>query len=97
MVAMSMTKQQWDTMLRGQLDSNDSRMLFASLEKESMEFCLQLEGETSIKLGGKTCAARPGLHSLGSWFRAIKKKRRELGKSEMGIENIISRRTGDGS
>ncbi len=49
MVAMSMTKQQWDIMLRGQLDSNASRMLFASIEKESMEFCLQLEGETSIK------------------------------------------------
>ena len=95
-VAMSMTKQQWDTMLGGQLDSNASRMLFASIEKESMEFCLQLEVETGIKKGGKTCAARPGLHSLGSRFRAIKKKWRELGKSELEIENIISRRTGDG-
>ena len=65
-VGMPMTKQQWDTMLGGQLDSNASRMLFASIEKESMEFCLQLEVETGIKKGGKTCAARPGLHSLGS-------------------------------
>ncbi len=59
MVAMSMAKQQWDTMIGGQLDGK-------SIEKESMEFCLQLEVETGIKKGGKTCAARPGLHSLGS-------------------------------
>jgi hypothetical protein len=52
-VAMSMTKQQWDTMLEGQLDSNASRMLFASIEKESMEFCLQLEVETGIRRNGE--------------------------------------------
>jgi hypothetical protein len=33
-VAMSLTKQQWETMLEGQLDCNANRLLFASVEKE---------------------------------------------------------------
>jgi hypothetical protein len=82
-------------MLGGQLDSNAGGMLFAFIEKESMEFCLQLRWKLAEK-GGKTCAARPGLHSLGSWLRAIKKKWRELGKSELVIENIILWCTGNG-
>ncbi len=32
-VAMSITKQQWDAILEGCLDGNASRLLFASIEK----------------------------------------------------------------
>ena len=32
-VAMSLTKQQWNTMLEGQLDCNANRLLFASVKK----------------------------------------------------------------
>ena len=95
-VAMSLTKQQWNTMLEGQLDCNANRLLFASVKKESLETCLQLEVETGLKERGKKSAAKPGLHSIGSRFWAIKKKWKELGNSDLEIANMILQRVGDG-
>ncbi len=58
MVAISITKQQWDTILEGYLDGIASRLLFASIKKESLETCLQLEVETGSKERGKKSAAK---------------------------------------
>ncbi len=52
-VAMSLTNQQWNTMFEGQLDCNANRLLFASVKKESLETCLQLQVETGLKERGK--------------------------------------------
>jgi hypothetical protein len=95
-VAMAITKQQWDSILEGSLDGTASRLMFASIEKESLETCLQLEVETGLKERGKKCSAKAGLHSVGSRFRVIKKKWKELGNSDLEIANMILRRVGDG-
>ncbi len=95
-VGMSLTKQQWNTKLEGQLDCNANRLLFASVEKESLETCLQLEVETGLKERGKKSAAKPGLHSIGSRFWAIKKKWKELGNSDLEIATMILQHVGDG-
>jgi hypothetical protein len=95
-VAIAITKQQWDSILEGSLDGHASRLMFASIEKESLETCLQLEVETGLKGRGKKCSAKAGLHSVGSRFRAIKKKWKELGNSDLEIANMILRRVGDG-
>jgi hypothetical protein len=42
-VAIAITKQQWDSILEGSLDGHARRLMFASIEKESLETCLQLE------------------------------------------------------
>ena len=39
-VPMSLTKHQWNTMLEGQLVSNTTRRLFASVKKVLLETCL---------------------------------------------------------
>jgi hypothetical protein len=88
--------QQWDSILEGSLDGHASRLMFASIEKESLETCIQLEVETVLKERGKKCSAKAGLHSVGSRFRAIKKKWKELGNSDLEIANMILRRVGDG-
>jgi hypothetical protein len=83
-------------MLEGQLDCNANRLLFASVEKKSLETCLQLEVETGLKERGKKSAAKPGLHSIGSHFRAIKKKWKKLGNSDLEIANMILQHVRDG-
>ncbi len=83
-------------MLEGQLDCNANRLLFAFVEKESLETCLQLEVKTGLKERGKKSAAKPGLHSIGSCFRVIKKKWKELGNSDLEIANMILQPVGDG-
>jgi hypothetical protein len=95
-VAMSHTKQQWNTMLEGQLYCNPNRLLFASVEKESLGTCLWLEVETGLKERGKKSAAKPGLHSVGSRFWAINEKWKELGNSDLKIANMILQHVGDG-
>jgi hypothetical protein len=93
-VAISITKQQWDSILEGSLDGHASRLMFASIEKE-LETCLQLEVETGLKDRGKKYSAKAGLHSVGSRFRAIKKKWKKLGNSDLEIANMILRRVGE--
>ncbi len=95
-VAMSITKQLWDTILEGCLDGNASRLLFASIKKKSLETCLQLEVETGQKEREKKSAAKSGLHSIGSHLKAIKKKWRKLGNSDLEIATMILSRVGDG-
>ena len=70
--------------------------MLASVEKESLETCLQLEVETGLKERGKKSVAKPGLHSIGSCFWAIKKKWKELGNSDLEIANMIVQCVGDG-
>ncbi len=52
--------------------------------------------ETGLKERGKKSAAKQGLHSIGSRFRVIKKKWKELGNSDLVIANMILRRVGAG-
>ena len=78
-VAMAITKQQWDSILEGSLDGHASRLMFASIKKESLETCLQLEVETGLKERGKKCSARAGLHSVGSVLGLSKRNGRNSG------------------
>ncbi len=52
--------------------------------------------ETGLKERGKKSVAKPGLHSIGSCFWAIKKKWKELGNSDLEVANMILQRVGDG-
>ena len=45
--------------------------------------------ETGLEERGKKSAAKPGLHSIGSCFRAIKKKWKEHGNSDLEIANML--------
>jgi hypothetical protein len=78
-VAMSLTKQQWNTMLKGQLDCNANRLLFASVKKESLETCLQLEVETGLKKGERKVLLNQDCTALALIFGRSKRNGRNLG------------------
>ena len=78
-VAISITKQQWDTILGGRLDGNASRLLFASIEKESLKTCLQLEVETGLKKGERKVLLNQDYTALALVLRQSKRNGRNLG------------------
>ena len=75
-IALSMTDDHWKKLCDGSIEGLEERNLLQAIQKDAMNYALQLEVELEIKTTQQASKARnePTLHSLGTRYNAIKKQ-----------------------
>lgn len=90
-VAMAMTDAQWALLLAGTMESLEMRQLFKLVEENAMLTAYELEVQCGKRQAGSEVSDRqlPTLHSLGNRWHNIVKKFKELGKTDVEIEQMV--------
>lgn len=93
LVAMSVEKSEWDSLIDGSMDSKAHRDMFMQVQQSTMAKAVAIEVVLGIREAGKKCNANPTLHSLGTRYGKIMSKWKDTFTSEQ-ITVMVAEKTG---